>query len=61
MSYNLISYSIDFVSFLIQKTKSREKIKNIILFGSVARGEADRESDIDLFIDIVREDIKIEK
>src|SRR3989344_1222987 len=61
MNSKLIAYSIDFVSFLIQKTKSKEKIKNIILFGSVARGEAGDESDIDLFIDLIKEDIKVEK
>src|SRR3989338_7892584 len=36
---NLVAYAIDFVSFLIQKTKYRDKVKNIILFGSVARQE----------------------
>jgi predicted nucleotidyltransferase len=45
---DLISYTIDFVSFLIKK---KSKINKIILFGSVARDEFDKESDIDLFID----------
>jgi len=40
---------MDFASFVIQKTKFQENIKNIILFGSVARGEAEKESDIDIF------------
>ncbi|HLC32174.1 MAG TPA: nucleotidyltransferase domain-containing protein [Candidatus Nanoarchaeia archaeon] len=48
-------YAIDFVSFIIQKTKRIENIKNIILFGSVARQEADEKSDVDIFIDVVEE------
>lgn len=59
----LISYAIDFVSFLIQnfKDNEKEKIKSIILFGSAARGEADKESDVDIFIDIIDNEEKIEK
>jgi|SRR3989344_2171433 len=57
----LISYSLDFVSYLLQNLKKEEisKIKSIILFGSVAIGKADKESDIDIFID--SPDKKIEK
>lgn len=43
---------MDFVSFLLENLKI-DDIKNIILFGSVARGESDKESDIDIFIDIL--------
>jgi len=57
----LISYASDFVSFLIQNIKDLSKIKSIILFGSVARGEAAKESDIDIFIDIVENEKIIEK
>lgn len=57
----LISYAIDFVSFLFQNFKNPDKIKAAILFGSVARNEATKESDIDIFIDVVKEDKKIEK
>src|SRR3989338_1087609 len=53
MNPDLIAYAMAFSSFLIQKT-SGEKIKNIILFGSVARGEAGKESDVDIFIDVVK-------
>jgi predicted nucleotidyltransferase len=42
----LIAYASAFVSFIFPKI---EDIKEIILFGSTARGEADKESDIDLF------------
>ncbi len=59
----LISYAIDFVSFLMQNLKNneKEKIKSIILFGSVARGEAGKDSDVDIFIDIIEDEGKIEK
>ena len=61
MRYDLISYSMDFSSFLIQKIKNRDRIKNIIIFGSVSRAESGEESDIDIFIDINKEDPKLEK
>lgn len=50
----LVAYAQSFVSFLLGKLGQDDinKIKNIILFGSVARGEAGKESDIDLFIDV---------
>jgi len=57
----LISYAIDFVSFLMQNSKEKEKIKIIILFGSVARGDASKESDVDIFIDAIADDKKVEK
>jgi predicted nucleotidyltransferase len=44
----LISYALDFVAYLINKV---EGIDRVILFGSVARGDFDEESDVDLFID----------
>lgn len=46
----LIAYSMDFCSFLL-RSEMGEDIRRIILFGSVARGDFDSESDIDLFID----------
>ena len=53
MNSKLLPYALDFTSFLLQKIKQKDKIKTIILFGSVARGEDDSTSDIDLFIDVV--------
>lgn len=44
----LIGYTLDFVSYLVS---SMEGIDRVILFGSIARGDFDTESDIDLFID----------
>ena len=53
---NIIAYAASFVSFLLDDRISRA-INRIILFGSVARGTFDEESDIDLFID-TKEDIE---
>ncbi len=61
INYKLTAYAIDFVSFLVQKIKNKEDIRNIILFGSIARNEASQESDVDLFIDIAREDASLER
>ncbi|MFH1631283.1 MAG: nucleotidyltransferase domain-containing protein [Candidatus Aenigmatarchaeota archaeon] len=56
----LISYALDFVSLLVEDSRS-DKINKIILFGSVARGDFDHESDIDLFIDITENADFVEK
>lgn len=55
---SLIAYAVNFVSFLLD-TDIAPKIHKIILFGSVARGIYDEESDIDVFID-TREDLEEE-
>ena len=54
----LIAYAIDFVSYLISK---EPEINRVILHGSVARGDFDDESDIDIFVDILKYDEKTEK
>lgn len=61
MGSKLLPYALDFASFLLQKVKKRQDIKNIILFGSVARDEADKTSDVDIFIDVVKENLIFEK
>lgn len=61
MKSRLISYAMDFASFLIQKIKDRENITNIVLFGSVARDEASENSDIDIFIDVAKEGPTLER
>jgi len=57
----LISYAADFASFIVQNFKEIKKIKAIILFGSAARGEAGKESDVDIFVDVIAEEKKTEK
>src|SRR3989338_1825744 len=47
---SLIAYTMNFISFLLDEKISKD-IARIILFGSVARGDYNDESDIDLFID----------
>lgn len=49
--YFIISYAMQFSSFLIEKKKISEKINKIILFGSALSENFDEESDIDIFID----------
>lgn len=46
---DFIAYAMSFASFVFPKI---EGAKEIILFGSAARGEAGKESDIDMFFDI---------
>lgn len=58
MNYKLISYAQDFVSFLMQNFNGADKIIKIIMFGSTARGESGRDSDIDIFIEIGEEQEK---
>src|SRR3989339_782564 len=51
----LISCAVAFISFVLPKIE----VDEIILFGSVARGEADKESDIDIFFNVKRDEDKI--
>jgi len=53
---SLIAYALSFTSFLLD-SEIGKKINKILLFGSVARGNFDEESDIDVFID-TKENIK---
>jgi predicted nucleotidyltransferase len=55
----LLSYSIDFVSFLSERLDFH-LINRVILFGSVVRNEANKDSDIDIFID-TNQKIKVDK
>lgn len=61
MGSKLIAYAQDFASFLLEKTNFRPQIRAIILFGSVAREEAGKESDVDIFIDLIKENKVAEK
>lgn len=46
----IISYALSFTSFILDSPISN-KINKIILFGSAARGDFTKESDVDIFID----------
>lgn len=46
------SYASYFVSYLLNNLKSDSNINKVILFGSVAKDESTKESDIDIFIDV---------
>jgi len=55
------AYSSYFVSYLLMNMKSKENIDKIILFGSVAKNEANKNSDIDIFIELKKENSKTKK
>jgi len=59
----LKEYSMYFAANLFSSLKEREKdnIKKIILFGSVARSEATKESDVDIFIEVNKKSKKFEE
>jgi len=53
------AYASYFSSYLLANLKEKESIEKIILFGSAARNEATKKSDIDIFIEVKRESQKI--
>lgn len=56
MDEKLKAYAARFASFLIERLgEETSKIDNIILYGSVARGTADSDSDVDIFVDTSHE------
>jgi len=57
MNSVLAAYAMDAASFILQNLseKERSELREIILFGSAARGEALKRSDIDLFLNTDRE------
>lgn len=55
----LLAYAYDFVSYLLLQPIDQFNINQIILFGSAARNDAGKESDVDLFVDVLSNDIKI--
>ena len=55
------AYASYFVSYLIANIKELENIDRIILFGSVARNEATKDSDIDIFIELKKKNKKISR
>ncbi len=59
----LKSYASYFASCLLNNLdkKKREGIIRIVLFGSVAQGEATKESDVDIFIEVKKKTKKFEQ
>ncbi|MEF8879148.1 MAG: nucleotidyltransferase domain-containing protein [Candidatus Thermoplasmatota archaeon] len=52
LNEKIVAYSYRFVSFLQKQLEEKFKeIDQIILYGSVAKGTAEEESDVDIFID----------
>lgn len=60
---SLISYTLGFVSYIMENLDRDEtkKIKKIILFGSLIRERIEKTSDIDIFVDVIRTDEKLEQ
>lgn len=56
----LKAYASYFVAYLLDNMKYLEEIERIVLFGSVARGDSTKESDIDLFIEVKKKTKKLE-
>ena len=56
MNSEWVAYGADFVSFLIHKlpTQDLDRVRDIILFGSVVRDDWTEESDLDLLVDTPR-------
>lgn len=57
----LKGYANYFVAYLFNNLKNADNIKRIALYGSVAKGETNKDSDIDLFIEINKGDKKFIK
>lgn len=57
----LISYASYFTAYLLNNVNNIENIEKVIFFGSAARDEADKESDMDIFIEVKKKNQKIEK
>ncbi len=57
----LKQYTQYFVAFLLNNVKSIQEIERIVLYGSVAKGEETKESDIDIFIEVRKKNAQFEK
>ncbi|MBI2145848.1 nucleotidyltransferase domain-containing protein [Candidatus Woesearchaeota archaeon] len=55
---NALAYCFDLLSFIFQNPDAGRRIKSVYLFGSAVRGELEKSSDIDLFIECEKEDEK---
>src|SRR3989344_2390140 len=62
MGWKMIkAYASYFVSYLMMNLKNFENVSKIILFGSVARGESNKKSDVDIFIEVKKKTKTFEK
>ena len=50
-----IDYASYFISYLLSNLDDTKNINRIVLFGSAAKGEANKESDIDLFLELKKQ------
>lgn len=57
----LKTYASYFVSYLLNNLKGLDNIIRIVLYGSVAKGEARKDSDIDIFIEVKKKTLNFEK
>jgi len=55
------SYAISFVSFIMKNPRLASKISGIILYGSVAKSASDKDSDVDIFIEVENNTAKLRK
>lgn len=62
-SKDLIGYAVQYVSYIIYNLEPSfsNSIKEVILFGSVARGEATASSDVDIFFNVPKENKALSK
>jgi len=56
-----LSYASYFASYLLNELNDFSRIRSIILFGSVARGDSNNDSDVDIFVEVNRKSKKIEE
>lgn len=55
------AYVSYFTSYLLNELNDYSNINKIILFGSAARGDTEKDSDVDIFIDIKKKSKKLQK
>jgi len=48
----LKNYASYFVAYLLSNSKNIDNIERIVLYGSAARDEAVKESDVDIFVEV---------
>jgi len=54
------AYASYFASYVLMNIKEKENILSIILFGSAAKGDVTKESDVDIFVEVKKDTKKFE-